>query len=95
MNTPQHYTLGKALDRIAQLEQAVERLEQRNDELSENATKDTERLNWLEDQAKPESFEDAPSCNVWVLYGDPGANDIRLVIDAEMIRARLDDGTQP
>ena len=33
MNTPQHYTLGKALDRIAQLEQAVGRLENKQEEL--------------------------------------------------------------
>ena len=46
------------------------------------AEDDTKRLDWLQEQGKPETYEDAPYSTVWVVCGDPGQTDIRAAIDA-------------
>ncbi len=46
--------------------------------------KDRARLDWLEDQGKPETYEDAPHAMVWVVQSEPGVNSLRAAIDAEM-----------
>lgn len=45
---------------------------------------DRKRLDWLEAQGKPETFEEAPHSTVWVLVGDLGQSNIREAIDAAM-----------
>ena len=46
------------------------------------AHEDTKRLDWLESQGKPETFEDAPHATVWSIIGDMGSSDLRAAIDA-------------
>lgn len=44
--------------------------------------KDKERIDWFNDQGKPETFDDAPHSLVWVIIGDLGQSNLRDAIDA-------------
>ena len=46
---------------------------------AEAAEADTARLDWLDEQRQPETFEDAPHAQVWCIVGEP---DLRTAIDA-------------
>ena len=50
-------------------------------ELTE-AREDTELLDWLESNGKPETYEDAPHATVWCIIGDPDEHDLRKSIRA-------------
>jgi hypothetical protein len=62
------------------MEKRVTRLEAQLAEMR----KDSERLDWLNEQGKPETYEDAPHAMVWVLVGELGQTELRAAIDAAM-----------
>lgn len=49
---------------------------------AEAAEADRERMDWLDGQGEPETYEDAPHALVWSVIGDPGQRSIRAAIDA-------------
>lgn len=69
-------------------------LERKLAEAREALEKETRRLDWLDTQGKPETFEDAPHSMVWVLIGETEHAEIREAIDEAL--ARIDaNGASP
>jgi DNA repair exonuclease SbcCD ATPase subunit len=65
----------------------TQRLEKRVTQLEAQlaeARNDSERLDWFNEQGKPETYEDAPHAMVWVLVGELGQSELRAAIDAAM-----------
>lgn len=46
---------------------------------------DTQRLDWLDQQGKAETFEDADHSTVWCIMGETGVRALRVAIDTEIL----------